>query len=329
MKRMYLSIIQNLLAAVLQLVFFSFAAAQVVATTEAYVHSGLVSFETSEGKITVTLPSALYHGEIVSGTVKIEPKGANEKQQLKNADILNGFMICLPEKDFLLSQSKVSCEVPAAEKITMNLFDKKGALVKSQTVDLGGPQPMEKDSVYNFPPYLVAGLPAKITGPFDGYFFNSYIYVNGEEAKLLAESHHELIFEVPAGLSGPQPIDFSENDVTKEFQINVVGLSVEASQQELAKDETAELQVQISGLRGLNVPVSFRLLNENPDKIKLEGGDNQLVSIDPVLAGPDGSFTKSFQARATNKGKLLFSVSFEPPGNENDDLPDGGPVSGK
>jgi hypothetical protein len=329
MKRMYLSIIRSSLASFLLLSNCWFAVAQITGTTEAFVKPGRITFATNHGNIVVTLPSTLYRGEIISGTLAIEPKGPNEKQQLKNTEILNSFMICLPEKDFLISQFKVSCELPATEKINVGLFDKKGTLIKTEIIDTAEPQTFVEKTGYSFQPYLIAGLPAKITGNFDGYFFNSYVYVNGEEAKLLAESGHELIFEAPSEISGPQTIDFSENDVSKEFQINVLDLKLEAGQWELAKGETTTIKVQLAGFQGLQSPVEFYIKNENPLNIVLEGGNDHKVTIEPGSVGASGIFSTSVQASAIQKGKLSIFVSFNPPavddGNETPDVP----VSGK
>ena len=125
-----------------------------------------VKFDSDQGAINVYVPSNLYAGDVISGTVIAEPKGKNEKKLEKNKNILKGYVVELEDSQTPVEKGKDTWKIPQVVKggvLHLLLKDAKGALLASSTIPAHPEKRPEKpqgnlsEGNFHVPVYLRAG----------------------------------------------------------------------------------------------------------------------------------------------------------------------------
>ena len=281
------------------------------------------TFKTEKGDIKVYLPTNVYAGDVISGTVIVEPKGKNEKQITKNKNILNGYVIELAGKETPVKKGKEKWILPnkmETEILPLELKSPKGKTLskasiptKTETRPLSLPDLLSEVD-FNIPSYFRAGEPTVIPGVFDGDFLNSAIQINDIDANILAESPEGLFFEAPVDISGLVDVKLTEGDFTMEKQTNVLDLSLSADKLQLIKGEKTIININVSGLQGIGyVSVPIEITNLTPTNINIDGGNKQVIHIQAEEINNDGIYSKQLGVRATRAGGFSVMVNIEAP----------------
>lgn len=316
--------------------------AQKPVSTLSHSEQGLsyVGFETGEGRVTAVMPSRVHAGDVISGTVLADPRGKNERQRSGNAKVLSGYVIEMENAPSPAKKGRFTWKIPvsvAGGVVGLLLKDSRGVVVARSpfTVD---PSPrtslfsllssgrtgellpdefrvIRKRTGYDIalPGYLRAGQTEMITGLFDGDSQNSAITLGDAELGVLAESPEGIFFTTPDSLSGRSTLGVTEQDNTYSKEVNIVELQLAADRLTLTRGQTTLVSMEVSGLDGLESPLSLTISNLTPEIITMGGGNEQRKLIDPREAGPDGIFRETREVTATQSGAFSVLVAVEPP----------------
>ncbi|MCB0463920.1 MAG: hypothetical protein R2816_00635 [Flavobacteriaceae bacterium] len=266
-------------------------------------------FTIPEGKITVYTPNFVAN-EKISGGIIIEPNGNSEKSIAKNKSKLQNHKVDFGGLSTTLQTSHYSLSKSQPFPLELKLFDEKNNLIASSKIQF----PIkEKNSDFFVPSYIIEGESAKIVVGNDGDLTNKYVSVNNKEAKILAASETTVFFKTPSYQSGKVPFNYKNESINLDKQVNVLQLNLSAGKLNLSRGETTKLNIEVSGLKGLEEEVPLTITNNSPSNISLEGGNNQEISIQP-----DGDTYQIHQTiRATQGGSFSISVTIEPPSEDN------------
>jgi len=297
-------------------------------TTSSHASNGLnvTKFSTPEGDIAVYFPGDIASGDMISGTVISQPTGKNEKKMEKNQGVLNGYVFEMEEDKNNKTQSgfdKFQWIIPIIVGGAMDLLmkDPAGNIVASADVpvmtepyDMSIPDLIDPAS-YTIPECVQSGMPASISGYFDGSLNNTTILMGGEQVQSLAESPRNCYFMVPDDVTGQTDIQLIENDLFVSGQTNCLDLNVSADKISLIKGENTTIHVTVTGLDSLNQPVSYSVNNLSPGIINLSGGNQQELEITPEQVGPGGMYRQDFSVSAISAGSysIVAQVSVPPP----------------
>jgi hypothetical protein len=281
-----------------------------------------VQFDTPNGQVIAYLPTNIYTGDIISGTVVAEPKGKNEKQISKNKNILNGMVVELDDKDAPVENNKLTWQIPEIIEDGISyliLKNSKGKeLAKTPISIIETPRdfflPDELSELdFIIPEYFRAGETEMIHGMFDGDFSNSAIKINDVETNILAESPEGIFFETPEDISGPVDVELTEGDFSLEEQTNVLDLELSANKLNLLKGEQTKVYIAVSGLEGLDEEIPLEITNLTLGNINMEGGNKQEIIIEPDDVLDDGTFQYDLDVTAISAGGFSVLVNIEPP----------------
>lgn len=279
--------------------------------------NGLVKVEYSlpEGKMTVFLPE-LFGPSMVSGTVASFPAGKNAREQDNNLRRLKTYVLSLGGENLQVPGTSFSFSVPGAlyGPISLELKNDEGTTLFRTAVPSGetatySPRPP-------VPAYLAAGEPAVFYGRFDGNLSGTRMRAQQQPVELLAESPGKLFFKTPDHLEGPVKLECTEAGQTETAETNVLQLQLAVGKTDLMKGERTALRIQVSGLEGLEIPVSVTVANLNPSTVLLQGGDRRQMLIEPQKDAPAGVFTASIPIQSLQRGNFNISVQIEPPGED-------------
>ncbi len=269
---------------------------------------GLASatFSTREGKLKLSLPEARVAGGTISGTVTAEPAGQNDVERARNLKQLESFVCEIDEipikfSDFSRTPGSESSHTlnftmqtpnppPSAVSTLVTLKDRDG--VEKAECELPiEPTPSCAPTApgqFKFPELVQNGRPLEIAGPFDGNRNTTEVRLNGQPARVLAESPTGCVVESPNQNFGPTEITVKEGDVEAKGSCRNLGVRLTAPKTSLLRGETTVLTITVEGLKGIqqNVP----LLLQKQGVVSMEGGDTQTVQIRPQDVRADGTF---------------------------------------
>jgi len=268
-------------------------------------------FSIPEGKITIYTPNFVAN-EKISGSIIIEPNGNSEKNISKNKSKLQNHKVDFGGTSTTLQASHYSISKSQPFPMELKLFDKKNKLVASSKIQFPS-SVKEKHTSQFLPSYIVAGEPAKMIVANNGSLAHSYISINNKDTEILAVSETTVFFKTPSELSGKVPLNYKNDSINLDKELNVLQLNLSAEKLNLSRGETTKLNIEVSGLDGLDEEVPITIINNSPSNISLEGGNNQEISIQS-----DGDVYQINQTiRATQGGSFSVSVTIKPPSEDN------------
>jgi uncharacterized coiled-coil DUF342 family protein len=268
-------------------------------------------FTIPEGKITIYTPNFVAN-EKISGSIIIEPNGNSEKSIAKNKTKLQNHKVDFGAVSTTLQASHYSISKSQPFPMELKLFDEKNNLISSSKIQFPS-SVKEKHTSQFIPSYIVAGDPAKMIVANNGSLAHSYVSINNKETKILAASETNVFFETPSDLSGKASFNYKNDTTNLDNQVNVLQINLSAERLNLSRGESTKLNIEVSGLDGLDEEVPLTITNNSPSKISLENGNNQEISIQP-----DGDTYQITQTiRATQGGSFSISVTIEPPSEDN------------
>ncbi len=268
-------------------------------------------FTIPEGKITIYTPNFVTN-EKISGSIIIEPNGNSEKNRAKNKTKLQNHKVDFGGVSTTLQASHYSISKSQPFPMELKLFDEKNNLIASSKIQFPS-SVKEKSSSQFIPSYIVAGEPAKMIVANNGSLAYSYVSINNKDTEILAASETTVFFKTPSDLSGKAPFNYKNDSTNLDEEVNVLQLNLSAGKLNLSRGETTKLNIEVSGLDGLDEEVPITITNKSPSNISLEGGNNQEISIQP-----DADVYRINQTiRATQGGSFSVSVTIEPPSEDN------------
>lgn len=272
------------------------------------------TFATKEGKVTVYLPS-LSSGVTISGTVRAEPSGNNEKAKSRNSEILKMYRLLLGQKTIAVADETFSMQVPATgTSMAADLKNNRNETIASHEIPVSS---FIMPAGFTSPSYFTSGEPFRITGPFDGDLTNTRVTVNGARTTILAEGAGQLYCTAPSDLKGNVEVQCTENRKSYSAKSNALQLDMTADKLSLMKGESTTLHIKVSGLEGLKEQVALTLQNLSGSTITMQGGSTQQLVIDPAACGPSGVYSTTRNIQSIRTGQFSVSATIEPPSDQN------------
>jgi hypothetical protein len=269
-------------------------------------------------------------GDSFSGTVTSDATDASQ---------LAGLVYQVVEQDSTGKQTVVS-QAPVLNGVYKGLIPAAGVagggvligelLKNGQEVGTATPAPIETQTAetsqpaltsdsYKIPSLMQAGKPTAIEFQGgDGDLTTTHVTVGGQPVQELAEGPNGTVFRSPTTVTGPTPVTISKNGVTGSGESRNVAIGMSAVSKSLQTGTQEELTVKVSGLAGLEKPLSLTLVNSTP-AVMLQGGNTQTVTIAPSDVLADGTSTVERDITAEHKGTftvtatVLTSPMIEPP----------------
>lgn len=282
-----------------------------------------VKFETTQGEIKTFLPSNVYSGDVISGTVVAEPKGKNDKQTEKNKNVLNGYVVELEGKETPVKQGKETWKLPETIKdgiLNLLLKDLKGNIIGKTSIPISsGLRPLTKtdglsQADFDIPSYFRAGEPEIIPGYFDGDFTNSGVSLNNVPAEILAESPEAVFFKPAENISlGKVSVALTERGFSMTEPAHVLDMKLSADKLTLTKGDQTQVHISVSGLEGIDTDVPLEITNLTPQNISAAGGPSQVILIKPGDIPANGSFTYDLNVTAVGTGGFSVMATIKPP----------------
>lgn len=268
------------------------ASADVSAESRSEAGLNRAFFYLPQGTIRVNYPDDAAAGDTVSGTVFVEPAGANQQQQDQNGAVLSGYVVEMPGARTAVSGAHFLWRIPGAVAsgvVPIVLRDRSNRVVTECSLPVH-PRPMPPESgPVDLP--LGAQVASLISawGPFDPSS-ETVISVGGKNSALVAQSPRKIVFQVPPGVTGETQIEVRNGGLSARGPFRSLGLSVSATRQSMPSGTTITMTVQVTGLEGLEEPVSLLLVNHEPDVVNLSGGPVQQITISPADVQYGGPF---------------------------------------
>ena len=186
--------------------------------------SGLhnADFKSSLGTLTIFLPSDMTVGETVSGTVNFKKYQIGIEENIGLSQFFKKYTINVENRPLDITGSRFILDVPVnlpTGVLAINLVDSSGRITNRAFFPVRltrrGNQPQNVGGSANFrmPFSSRSGLPATITGDFDGLLDTSSVSISGRPAVLLAESKRQLVFMTPGDMQGSKVLALKERDV--------------------------------------------------------------------------------------------------------------------
>ena len=269
-----------------------------------------VTFLNPAGKIKVLLPEDMAAGDTISGTVSTEPAGKNDAEKEKNQGVLNGYVIDLGGGDKVKADTprfswtphipQASTGVKYVLKIVETLGPN-GTAVSTAEFPINTTAPTTPTQ-FTIPVLGQTGRPVPITGPFDGNSSDTKCTIGGQESPVIVESPRQAIIRAPTGFTGLTEIKVNEGNATATGQFRNVGVNLTAPKTSLLKNEKTPVNLLVSGLKGITVPVPLQLVTTGP--VETQGGNTQNLQIKPNQVQTNGEFSRSFELTGVSAGNF-------------------------
>lgn len=257
------------------------------------------TFSLEAGEVTVYLPADLRAGDRFTGRVEFRPVHEEREAELQSLHVsIDGV------EDASFRGGRLTGRVVGdSGKLAVALKDHEGRVIDTTPLvaaesSRGGVRPeSEPGAVFRLPRIAQSGRALRIEGPFDGIGANSRVEIRGERLPVVAESPRSTVVSAPLD-PGPANVIVTEGGRTGQGEVRIVGVAMSVGTMRLAPGEITALELQVSGLDGIDHPLVVKLQNESPSIVALEGGDGQRLVIDPADAdGGEAALRRTLTGR--------------------------------
>ena len=281
---------------------------------------GMITFNTLQGQVIVSLPNEIAPGDTISGSVRTQTTAATSEHIAGNQTELIGYVVEVngqktnpSEKNFMFAISDIQ------KGLVVSLINNKGNKIGSAIVPCNAPQlnvihpAIITLNDFKIPSVGLRGDQIKITGPFDGNSENTRCYIGGQTVQVIAETPQQMISRSPVDVKGPTTITLIEGNIEKKSEYHNLGLQMSASKMTLIKGERSTLTIQVDGLQELHKKVFLRL--ECNGIVNMKGGNLQFLEIRPQDVPAGGIWTKTRILTGVQKGtfQVIGSVGEKGP----------------
>jgi hypothetical protein len=264
------------------------------------------TFEMPQGLIEANLTDDVSAGDTVTGSVIAKPQGETPLQLEANGDELSGHVVTVqatqtddpttPEDETMTTTlatgnpgQYLTFSIPdAVTAIKYLLTDAEGNEVGYTDIPVGPPR-INLPVTHRTPAIAQSGRPVTIDGPFNGYVGDSGVQIGSQPAPVIAESPGRVVAQSPNNVVGPTTIEVEEEDTTVIQQpIRNVQISLSAGQTTLQQGQETNLDIQVTGLQGLENELPVQVENLTPGIVRLPGGIAQTLLVSPNDVTSDG-----------------------------------------
>ena len=259
------------------------------------------------GAVRIAVPVDLRPGDAVSGSVEVTSARGEKDGLFKNLRLAVG------GREFPLSAGAWSTEIDAAaagSELELSLRSAKGKVFAETAVPILETRSPGPAGGFYVPGAARGGRLLAVVGEFDGDLSTTEAALDGQPARVVAETPRLLTFALPSEW-GRGLLVVKEAGRCVSGRLQVLGLNLESSKPALRKGDRARLELSVTGLEGLDRDVEIELSNQEPSIVELAGGDRQKITIRPadVRAGGEFSWSQGLRARKNGVGKFQATVA--------------------
>jgi hypothetical protein len=265
--------------------------------------------------LAVQLPAPLRPGATFSGSIALFPAG-RKRLAAKNRRKLERLQLAIGTTTVPATTSRFTLSLAAgARYLNLELRDRRGRPQTSQRIDLEPGEAPAGDGIVSLPPTCRAGRPLVLTGPFDGDSRTTRVTFGGTATEVLAETTGSVIVACPPDQPGRNALAVEEAGLGRvgvaSFQ--VIELELELADPVIHRGTETTLTVELSGLAGLDRPVVIVLENKSPEIVRLAGGTQQRLRLEPSAWGEqDRLRLPPFGVFGLHTGSAVFELSLVP-----------------
>lgn len=225
-----------------------------------------IEFEVVSGNVKVYLPDDLASGDTISGTVTTS---------VSNAE-LSGSVVDIGGRRIPVNTGNFTISLPQTTELVVRLVNNVGSSIGSTTMTIYRTSGIGRPDV-TFPELSQVGRPYVITGPFDGDLRNTACSIGGVDVPILAESPRKAVVMPSVQNIGDRPITFMNVGSLATGQVRTVGINLTAPKTQLVKGEKTTLNIQVTGLSGIQRPIEVTV--DCSGAASISGGDRQVVKV--------------------------------------------------
>ncbi|MCC6693615.1 MAG: hypothetical protein IT253_09500 [Chitinophagaceae bacterium] len=281
------------------------------------VQKGLstVEFNHPSGKVKVYLPDDIRVGDIISGTIHVEPAGKNLKQETKSLSDLKKAFFIIDQHEFSIDgiNNKIHFKKEAGLKTdstTIFFMNSDGKGISNISI------PSNQKSVSGqcaIPNHILTASPVSIPGNFDGDASNTQCSIDGKLIEIVAESPRQCIIFYPQDAGGFHNLNIQEtNRQGCSKLVSGVTMNVSTGKLNLVKGEKTFIEVTITGLQNLPDTAFLILENLSTEIITLFPFKKVIIPLSPDSIGT-GKVTKRFDVQSMRMGSFIVNVNLDLP----------------
>ena len=294
-------------------------------------HKGLktVEFSYPQGKIKLYLPDDWRSGDIISGSVKIEPEGKNDKQKEKALSELSKRIIKIGNPDGTNHEAEVSLNnySDIGVKIKLEISSLPLSVIvfndnkQEQSIELkqsSSGANKNIDQKCQLPTHALVAAPVSIPGAFDGDASNTKCTVDNKPIEILAESPRQTIINYPSDAKDIHTLIVQEKDQPQcESKVSGVDMDLSTGRLNLQKGENTYVDITITGLQNLPSDATLTVTNTTTGVVTMAGGETQVLPIAPDSVSGEGTFNRRFNLHSIKTGSFSVDVNLDLPDNSN------------
>lgn len=266
-------------------------------------------FKTPQGNVTVNLPDDIRPGDVITGTVTVNPEGKTEKEKEANKKKLEELALQFPGlamsiRDLLHNKDKnqFSFTVPTRTgggdanygELELMKGDKVSAVSKVPVTSVSFLPVTGKPAISLETPVIEQGYPYTVVRAVNANMGDYNFAVKDKTGKtsgavMLCGSPRSAVIEIPAD------VPLGENTLivqrkagagTNSYEFEKLSAEYRVDKNNLQKGETTTLTGVIRGLDSKNIEnPTLYLNNVTASTITLQGGDRQVILITPSANG--------------------------------------------
>lgn len=285
-----------------------------------------IEFVLKEGSLKVRLPDNIRPGDLISGTVLLEPAGKSVKERTKSLNHLLERNIRIGQTtgpaqkmhSFPLQtqgkQELLRFQTTVAFPFAVSLFSPDGKELQ-QPVTIRVDDVFPTQTACANPTHVLSNSPCMITGPFDGDAANTKCSINNIPVEVIAESPRQTVIQVPDLPAGEKQVSISENG--KQIcvsAVKTVELIVTAGKMNLSRAETSFIETTVNGLDRLKDTAVLTITNQSTDVIVMSPMNTQTIYLLPDSFHAQTSFSKRNIITGVRPGVFNVNVNLDLPG---------------
>lgn len=290
-------------------------------------------FNTGSGQVRIILPDDLRPGDIITGTVLLEPAGKAGRQAEKNLGELSRHTLTVAGQNFTFGSTEkiLKFRVPdvTGKSTSLELFAP-GSSTPLQSLHIPGKPIPEQNPEVNqctIPTHALTGDPVRIRGSFDGDMSNTRCRLDNIPVKILAESPRQTIISYPEKGGGLHNLTIEEPGQSPcNRQVSGVEMNVSAGKLNLLKGEKTYIDVQITGLQNLPDVATLSLTNLSASTVTMFPSNTIVIPFPPDSVA-EGNFNRRFDIQSIQTGSFNVNINLDLPETQNanptDEVPPG------
>lgn len=287
-------------------------------------------YETPYAFITAYLPDDIEGGDRLTGSFSVLNKGFSSEQLIKSLAEIRKYTFYFSnlENQTRAMQRMVSIQpeklvnflpVKIGSSFIFSFEEYPGKVFSKEFKPSGDPILPVSNCIS--PYHVLLGSPLRLIGTFDGVASNTRVSIGNTILNVMAESPRQCIVEIPINLpiTDKMEIKVAEDYIPKcSQQIFPIKMTVGYEKVFIRKGESVQVNVLITGMKGMTGNAQLVVENLQPNIVSLNGGNFQKIDITPAMTKSDAFYKMSFTVQGLTTGEFSLSVKLNIP----EDFPD-------